>query len=1493
MEDGHSDDDDEELGRKKRLLDQEKQSNVASKRRKTDTMAAGNEVDLTHCDSDSDTDDPDTSSHPVTGGQAPRENEAEDDAKGREGSTEPTLAQETSNMADNVHETTTGGDGSKSKEIGQLAVTMADIFEELAQEESANRTAKPGEENASEWPDEEESHGDNREAVETATNKTSGEVVAETNGDEVEATMTVVEHAENDNDETPDSDESSAEEDDLLASHDQGHSNNSNLQEETIQLEEEIRLLEQSIKSLNARKHGMDRQMEASTARQLKIAKALAFQRERKQHLLASQSKHQTLLQDLQKSLTKSQDILMRLNTTSTSSNDDDDDEEAVVVLTEEEIQKLTEEIRRQEERTTQQQQQLQQDDEGQEEEESPHINTNPLPLSSTNEKKVVPSCPIIPIHEDASRLEAFWKGHNIMYDSHSCLHSFIPCIGSQETLVRIMDIIAEETLAQDANNDTTQAAEYRRNSLRNTCLDFVLMAGNTQHVKKASNQNNIPIAEQAKTDVATTGRDDEQPNQESALHLNPHVALCPYELAGVCADPYCPYQHINVENRPNKVSLLPREMLPLPPLKLPEQQNTDEEKLEEASDKQRSILVEAKEEQGVTEATAQVDQLAATRQLASSNDDDDTRELSHDESKMVQAPAAAHLEGEHTHEQSAEARSEENDVACNEFDANMDFIPFGDGSVEERRAETRSEPQENEDDVACNEFDANMDFIPFGDGSAEERGAETKMEERGAETKSDSQENDNEHVVASNEFDANMDFIPFGDGSVEERGESDADDESDGVVDLETAGLLRLTTGRTSGANEELQTSIEKIPSWPWWRSEENGMSQNTPQELSSFDDFLLSYGEFQAHRNKDGPRVLEYHGTIPTSSSAQQVFAFTARVVDCAGLMVHAGRFDLTEPLCTIAANVMRSASRENSTVEGKTTAVFHQVLETLLPTLKTAYSCQHGIRGTFRCQLLLALISDRLKRCHHALAISTEDEPWSLHWGSDWSNQLSGMLSESGENDLEQGYPNHGRKLDAWYIRESVKEAVFRKDDAEGVSDDKHEMRLSLALLSNLREALVFSSAVRARFSLDAAANDYVKSIWTIVKSRLCQRTRVLPRSAVFQRSYIYFGYILLGVLEGAVDYLNGLEGGNIHALAFSSLVQLDVAIYGIIKQLTNNPRSADDESPILELLFTPILAASASLSCRLGQYAKAQHRLEDALSISTTKSKLPNFMTYSELLWSQLLHLRSSLPFSQQAMTTNKPARRSGTLLPKDLKQQHEALAITVAMLGLDLHHVCLAGDWNLLARMKLPGSARATKSNGSKEATKLSSLSTSLLRDGTEDLSIVLQSGSSIQSLSRSELSTRFPMSLLVYGNKITSLSLVSCELLDLPFSFGVYLSNLKALDVSRNNLVFLPDSFGALKNLRSFAANDNKLQALPSSFGRLSMLRKLLLCNNAFTSFPLSLRRLKQLEELQLAGSEFTMSNSAQLTLELPKLRFFSAPVVTGDRDEEVQREES
>ena len=98
--------------------------------------------------------------------------------------------------------------------------------------------------------------------------------------------------------------------------------------------------------------------------------------------------------------------------------------------------------------------------------------------------------------------------------------------------------------------------------------------------------------------------------------------------------------------------------------------------------------------------------------------------------------------------------------------------------------------------------------------------------------------------------------------------------------------------------------------------------------------------------------------------------------------------------------------------------------------------------------------------------------------------------------------------------------------------------------------------------------------------------------------------------------------------------------------------------------------------------------------------------------------------------------------------------------------------------------------------------------------------------------------------------------------------------------MSNNHLTSLPESFSELKQLTDLFANENQLTTLPKTFGKLGALQRLHLCNNLIDSFPSAIRKLKNLEELSVGGNPFVVVDSARLTLELPKLRVFSAPVM-------------
>ena len=148
----------------------------------------------------------------------------------------------------------------------------------------------------------------------------------------------------------------------------------------------------------------------------------------------------------------------------------------------------------------------------------------------------------------------------------------------------------------------------------------------------------------------------------------------------------------------------------------------------------------------------------------------------------------------------------------------------------------------------------------------------------------------------------------------------------------------------------------------------------------------------------------------------------------------------------------------------------------------------------------------------------------------------------------------------------------------------------------------------------------------------------------RSTLCLRSVIFISYVIKGAFEGAVDFLTEMadDPNNLSALNFSSMVHLDIVCYGILKALKGMLSNNAHSKLLSSTLLTPLMGASVSFACHLGLYTKAQLRLEDQLQTSDKGVVAASFFTYSELLWSQLVHLQSSLPFSEILLTTPIPS-----------------------------------------------------------------------------------------------------------------------------------------------------------------------------------------------------------------------------------------------------------
>ncbi len=119
----------------------------------------------------------------------------------------------------------------------------------------------------------------------------------------------------------------------------------------------------------------------------------------------------------------------------------------------------------------------------------------------------------------------------------------------------------------------------------------------------------------------------------------------------------------------------------------------------------------------------------------------------------------------------------------------------------------------------------------------------------------------------------------------------------------------------------------------------------------------------------------------------------------------------------------------------------------------------------------------------------------------------------------------------------------------------------------------------------------------------------------------------------------------------------------------------------------------------------------------------------------------------------------------------------------------------------------------------------------------------------------------------------TELDLSGLGLKFLPDIFGEkpFVSRLKYLDLSYNQLTSLPKKICELKRLRVLGLANNKLTSLPKGIRKLQRLRVLDLANNKLTSLPKGILKLQRLRVLDLVNNKLTLLPKG--TCQLRKLR--------------------
>jgi hypothetical protein len=245
----------------------------------------------------------------------------------------------------------------------------------------------------------------------------------------------------------------------------------------------------------------------------------------------------------------------------------------------------------------------------------------------------------------------------------------------------------------------------------------------------------------------------------------------------------------------------------------------------------------------------------------------------------------------------------------------------------------------------------------------------------------------------------------------------------------------------------------------------------------------------------------------------------------------------------------------------------------------------------------------------------------------------------------------------------------------------------------------------------------------------------------------------------------------------------MLALDKFIVEMIKDLRRsgwNNVACNNAGPLL----SPLSSLSVAVSVSLGAFDKVQQRLENALNTNNkfAHRELPSMNILSEMLWSQLVHLRMNCPYNSSEFANTENSCSPTELLRPSITNVQFHVVSNMLKNGIALCGIDLCGDQQML-------SASCTRTDDRSQWCDLISLAESKY-DGKELNEEPSENCKSYQFHVTTEAvkpdrfhHAVFPLSVLVSGQALTHLSLVGCMLDELPYSIGVHLTGLLVSDI--------------------------------------------------------------------------------------------------------------
>ena len=603
------------------------------------------------------------------------------------------------------------------------------------------------------------------------------------------------------------------------------------------------------------------------------------------------------------------------------------------------------------------------------------------------------------------------------------------------------------------------------------------------------------------------------------------------------------------------------------------------------------------------------------------------------------------------------------------------------------------------------------------------------------------------------------------------------------------------------------------------------------------------------------------------------QESFEWMDLTVNCFCVMLHAGRFDISQALLKYCRTLCRKWGLEDERVS-VVEKIFLPLIQSLdsLESRMFAYE-SHGSKDTFghplEAQFLATVLCFFLFRSRECRVKDIDS----------LAATLRSIVTVINDN-IEVPEESTGHVVGV--IVETVKTALKNLVEQEGLQNDQS-----------------FSSLLRAIDKGREIRRIVAKMDFTCVgEGVLLQCMRLfggLMESASEKASMLLggtwiVGNVLLGSIESAAGQISidcEIDGRQ------TELTDL----YLVVDRTLHELQKYSLNFPTVVLLLSPLYAANIALATTLRLYNRAHHKLVSLLS-PNSKVALSRF---SELLWSQLVQLEALLPTRTNSLAGKEADQRKPPDLSPETRQRYELLVNHIVACGVHAHHVTLANDWNLANIL----------SEDDSDIVFESCLNITDVLPGSPGASSLTEFVLEDHKLSRRQtrgaplpIYSKIPQSLLLVGSSLSRLTLSKVGLDKLPYHFGSFFNRLevklvcplstpyhslyhshilsvcsertkKMLDLSRNDLEEIPDSLFSISTLQTLILSHNELSLLPNKVST-TELQVLDLSFNNLKAVPREFVRCQQLKGFHLKGNPSLDKMVWELAAQLPNLHEFN-----------------